>query len=451
MNKTYFKYLFNKDKHVNIVISVILFILMPLMMIIIDNNPKNLNISAYYTFFVIVLLILTYILPVFSFSYLHSKRAVDTYMQLPLKKQEVFRTKFLYTVFQAFIPWFLNFLLANLVFIAKYQNSNVSLKYIVFIFIIAGILTFSLISFNTYIYQKCNNLIDGIILIIMYHILLASFVGGIYSFLSSNAFVYLVSGDLLTFLILDYDFVKSLIITDTFNCDFVISVISSKEFIFCLFIGVMTFALSLHDIQNRKSERAESNTNTYLGYPLIITSFVLIILLQFNITGFEEYSILVILTFVLYMIGIFIYKRRIKIKIKYIVVYVLLIIIANLFNLAFFKTNGFNLDKELPTNYKYSDIYIENGTSNYYEYSSIQDNSELFLLINEIYEENRLEYYDSYFNGNIDDFRYYYEGNWIQIIYRNGPSNNYKMDRKYVDFRLEYNQTTQLLELLGGE
>jgi hypothetical protein len=450
MSKKYFSYLFNKDKNINIVISVILFILMPLMMFItVDNSYDNFaKASGYYLFFVIILLILTYVLPVFNFKYLHSKRAVDTYMQLPLTKQEVFRTKFQYTNAQVFIPWFINFLLANLVFVIKGQSASISLAYMIFMFIVGGILTFSLISFNTYIYQKCNNLVDGIIVIIMYHILLASFVGGIYAFIGTHSFSNVLNTDMLTFLILDYDFVSSLVIKGVFDCTAVTSIISSKEFLFTLFVGITTFILSIHDVKHRDSERAESNTDSYLCYPTIITSFVLIILLQFD-RSYDEYSIMVIITFVLYMIGIFIYKRMVKIKIKYVLVYVALILLANLFTFAFYKTDGFNLDKNLPTSYQSYNVSIYNNTDTEYSFSSLDGKEQLYLLVNEIYAENRLEYYDSHATIDFKDNTYSYDGQYIDILYYDGDFDNYSSKREYIFIYCSDNQIKELFKMAG--
>jgi hypothetical protein len=316
-------------------------------------------------------------------------------------------------------------------------------------FIVGGLLTFSLLSFNIYIYQKCNNLIDAIIVILMYHILLASFVGGIYAFISTHSFFGLLYTDMFTFLILDYDFVASLVIKGAFDCTALISVISSKEFIFTMFVGLTTFMLSIHNIKHRDSERAESNTNSYLCYPTIITSFVLIILLQFD-RSYDEYSIMLIITFVLYMIGIFIYKRMVKIKVKYVLVYVALILIANLFTFIFFKTDGFNLDKNLPTNYQYYNVSIyDDETEKEYSFSSLDGNEQLYLFINEIYSENRLEYYDSSATLGFKDNTYLDDGQYIDVIYYDGDINDYSSRRKYVGIYCSDNQIDQLLKMGG--
>ena len=449
MNRQYFNYLLRKDKNVNIVITLLLFILMPVMAVILVNpNEAYFSLDPYHTAFAIFLLVLTYIMPVVNFSYLHSKRAVDTYMQLPLTKGEVFITRFLYTGAQIFVPWAVNFLLAHLVFVFHGYADLISIAHLIFVLGMGFLFTFALVSFNTFISQKCNNLIDSMIVVLMYHLLCGAVISGVYLFISTNLFSVNVEYDFLNFLSPDYDIVSVMTITGALNCDKVVAAISSREFLFAMAMGVVSFMLALHDIKNRVSERAEMNTDSYFCYPLIIVSFSFIILLQYNIF-YSAYSIMLIVTFVFYMIGIFIYKRDVRFRVKYVLLFLVMVLLSNLFTMVFFRTHGFNIDQDLPDNFGYYHVDLIEDNMFIDGYEGDYRNDDFMEFMEVIYDENRMEYYDSYSLG--DDIFSDRTGKHINLVFRNHPGDYSTAYTRqvFIDLSVNDSQWNELQERLG--
>lgn len=343
-SKAYFNYLLKSKKY------LLLFIFLITLLFVFTNK----EIKDALTIQSVLCVGLCYFLPVYLFSYIHNKKAVDTFFSIPVSRKAMLITGLIFAILVAYIPT----VLVTIIYLIKGSFGFISIAYIFGLLI--GIA--SLITFNTLIYSIANNVLDGVIMIAAYSCLPI----GIYVVLSTIASSYIAG-----FGSYNFDFVAYvspvsqlvMFITGIFN--------KTINYLISLFvILVISFVLLYKSYKNRMVERADSQSTGFFAYPFIIHIYLCMCL--FLISAFNDYTYANIIQFLknnliayvalfgVYVAAHFIYKRKLFISYKLPLIFIVLMLLSILINSAFKQTQGFGL----------SQMYLKNDYYGQYNYNS---------------------------------------------------------------------------------
>ena len=295
--------------------------------------------------------IMTFVLPIFLFSFVHRKRSCDLYFSLPIKRKELLSTTILFSFTLTFGFFILTTLVASLLCMSHITiNLMAYLQTILFV----GFSSLALLLINSSIYLLANNIFDGILMLAAYlvipvsicivlsvisNVFLIDFLvnklnGGIYfspiAMVWSNTFV------------LMNDIVHSADTIAYFEP-------FSNIYVILLFIyTIISIYLLKKNFIDRKTERAEQISDTFLSYPFIINYYLLISLIILGLTCTEEgidnsYIILYILLYFVYIVALFIYKRKIRFYWKNTLYYIVVMILVLGIGEIIFINKGFGL------------------------------------------------------------------------------------------------------------
>ncbi len=353
INSKYLKYLFLNKK-----IAWIFFFVMYMAISLSSFITYS---SGTYTFTLecsfVLSIIMTFILPIFLFSFVHRKRSCDLYFSLPVKRKELLCT----TIVFSFLIIFGYFLITTVIStILCFTRIHILLgNYLLFIgFVAFSILVLLLI--NSAIYLFANNILDSIILLLAY--LFIPF--AIVILLETICSILLVHFAINEINLWTYLFPASMVFTNGFyilstvtqSTDYIMSYMEPVSFIqmilLVIYAGVSIFLLKKHFIE-RKTERAEQISDTFLSYPFIINFYLLIslIFLGFEIAheGLSDLYILAYLfLYFIYIIALFIYKRKIRFYWKNTLYYLIVMSIALITGKVIYTNQGFGLPYSYP-------------------------------------------------------------------------------------------------------
>ena len=161
MNKAYIKQLFKTNKNILLTIFLFGFAICPLILGITDSFKHDQNFYSNYTayyLYLIFIFILTYLLPAYNYRFLWSKKSVDTFLALPIKRKEMFNTLNLFNLIELLIPYIINLVICILILIFKGISFNFG-HCLIFVLISIMLLACNMM-FNSLICLKCNNFID---------------------------------------------------------------------------------------------------------------------------------------------------------------------------------------------------------------------------------------------------------------------------------------------------
>lgn len=334
INNNYFKYLLKSNKY----LSVFIFLIALLSAFVDKGKYLIIGIST----------LLCFVLPVNVFKFIHDKKAIDTYYSLPLSRKQLLNTSLLYIVLANFVPCAISFVVYN--FVSSENIEVIKLLYIL-VLMILSIVTIS--CFNSLLYSLANNIFDGVAMIAAYSLLPIFILIVVTIFY--EVFVCGSSGVNITFIeyisptycsILLY--LKNIYQSPTFSYINEIShIISLVVFL------VFSYIVLNKSFIGRKVERANTSSSNFFAYPLVIYLYTFLCL--FGISSnysysyktfghfFEEFFVLYLITFAIFVIAHFIYRRKFFISIKMPIFFVIVLVLSLLFcNLAR-KTNGFSI------------------------------------------------------------------------------------------------------------
>ena len=348
-SKEYFKYLIKSNRYLILVIYLLYFFL-------ILTNVDNLDVS-----FVLITVInigLTYLLPMYIFSYVHDKKAVDTFYSLPISRKAMLLTGLSFISLLIFIPQAIN------VLINGFTNNYGMITFVSIFTTLLMIVT--LVIFNTCIYLTANNMVDGFVMLGAYTFL--PFALGFAIDAVASSFIAGRSGEISSFVsifeLVNYLSPISLSINSIVN--FHAGEIAYKYIVGLLVILIIFTVLLFKSYINRKVERAGSPSDNFFAYPFIIYIYVTLSLLtiaaayDYTYTSlgdfFSSYFIPYIILFAVFVVAHFVYKRKLYLSIKMPIFYVAVLILTLLFVSIFKNNNAFGLA------YKYK-MYDD---SNYY-------------------------------------------------------------------------------------
>ena len=426
MNRKYCRYLFESKK-----IAWIFFFIMHAaltFMSFITNGFSNKEVSFTMSMIVAGVLsgILSFVLPVFLFSYVHRKRSCDMYFSTPIDRKEMLVTTLLFS-------WILCFGYFAVIGLAEYFLFG--METVPFVNFMKFILYFGLglavlLLINTFFYLLANNLLDGVVMVLAYSLLpvflsfleivaVDTYSANTMSVSSFPLALYLspvavlgenmacLTGNLLknsyTPICFDWAALFALLAFGVIGC-----IGLKKEFV------------------DRKSERAEQVSNGLLAYPTVMNLylFAILALLAVSIvsnTNWADTLIIYVLLFFVYILANFVYRRKIYVSWKNAVYFVGVVIVT--LGLAQFswKEKGFgyayrySLTQGDTLHYSYNAGYGEvtddteySGQDAYIDFSVDIPVKELGEAKNEklvqILEEYRTSLLDEYFSRKVPEW-----------------------------------------------
>lgn len=358
--KRYVTYFMKSNLRVFILEMIILFILIPFVIFnetnsfsdFAHNRDYFITLSGMSIFSMCVLSIIT---PLYIFRYLHNKQSCDLYFSLPIKRSHLFLIDYILGVLLALIPLFINGFIASVIICIG--NINLIFSALGF-FAMLTISFLILYSFFSFLVLKCNNLLDSIIISGSYVILPIIMVLAIGVYLSSElsqVFVsYINIGNELIiiqkmFIFLLYPFAALAYFIVGQNTIVPLEMMEIIMYsVLWLLIGIFCFYIARKAYIARKEEDAQQRSKALCTYPFVImASTISLILLTFASGGSKVVPTIIIFT--LYVIMVFFANRKIKLRLKDVLFFVLIYVLVISFSFVFQKTKAFGLVKEVPT------------------------------------------------------------------------------------------------------
>lgn len=431
----YLKYLFKSHKHLLMIITIISFVIMPFFSGINLLNGENFN-NIYVAVNCLAIMfgcVASFFLPIYFFKFLYNKKSVDMYYSLPIKKEQLFLTTFLFSLLIVVIPISINYLFVILEGIHKISGFPYLGLFILMIF-----LFLSVQSLVTFVCMHCNNLIDSFVINILYMIVPMIVYFSLIMLIQSvetvgNGNYADASLSLLQYISLVYQSVQL-----GTSIDFI--KLETPSIILWMILDIIFIVRACYLFVHKKAEDSQQQTSSVLAYPTMIGLMICAMLLWIYI--FKDMSLFInlfemIVIFIVYMILIFVQKRKIKIDMKSIIVFVCMNVLCLATTSLCQATNGFGLIREYV-----KDIQSVNRVSlTYYDddktYAMVSSDKNVIQLVNDF--QHQIVELKSQENKNADEHIYSYNFEY------NCQENYYQ--RNYGLIRSEhYQKAEQLFE-----
>ena len=370
ISKDYLRYLFH-SKRIAWIFFFAMYMAVSLSSFITGLNEMATSLSTAMNVSCILAIMMTFILPVFLFSFVHQKKSCDAYFALPVKRSEMLCTTVLFAFLITFGYYFITVLAATGL---TMMHTGVTLMELFFCICYMAVVIFALLVIHSCIYLFANNLFDGIVMLMSYTVLplvVVSVIDTICSTLQISFLARNINTTMLSPLAISFLNAESLIGNiEVLNPVKYLPTFSTSSFSFAetavliLFAVVAGYLLKIHFV-NRRTERAEQVSNEVMSYPFIINFYLICILIVFAFScvfGVDEmYMIMYAFLFFIYMISIFVYKRKIAFYWKNAVYFLSVTLITVLLAQFSYINKGFGLPYTYP---------IRSGETVTYQYSS---------------------------------------------------------------------------------
>ena len=256
----------------------------------------------------ILVIILAIVIPIFEFSFKMKKISIDQMYSLPIKREKLYITKYLVGLVEIIIPITISFLFMVLLIICK-ENMFKTLFFIPYYFGLI-IITTILYTLVVFIFTRCNNVIDGVVLIGLYLLVFLLLVSAIKTRVNWSFLQYISNFSIFTPLSTFDDYMGSFICnknpSESIINEFMWSLI--VEIILFVIMTVLFFVL----LKKQKAEDAEQISNSYFGYNLMIPLYLFsIFTIEINAS---QTLIIIILALIGAYIGYIIKNRSFKPK-----------------------------------------------------------------------------------------------------------------------------------------
>lgn len=431
MNKTYFQYLLRSKRHLSI--FLILIGLLPTFVFILEygNYDQNRNLALALSMMIFISFVEALILPYIYFNFLQSKRALDTYYNLPIDRSKLVITNFIHMYLSVIISLLIGIIIPILMTISTAVSPFFILPF--FIFMAIGIAMIML--YVLAIIYKTYSIIDSILITIAYLLIPVIFTLALSIFDDTQVFMSVNSFEL----IFKYAnmptayFVPlfSMIDIITFNTSFVD--VGYGLMIETILIAIVAMISIRNDIKTRKAEVSETVSSNFFAYPLALGLGTMGVFLVVGLSGVDLYMMIVlyIFIFIAYLIITFIYRRRITFKKKDIALFAGGIILSVFILAVASNTDAFGLSTRYRSVEEIRNMRIQmqidrmdiddsaNYTVTIEDYgTSDQDIIDDFIAYEDVLYEKHKD--DSYEYD--PDYNLYV---WTDIYYQDEHNNNY--------------------------
>lgn len=279
--------------------------------------------------------------PIYEGRVLKNKRGGDMFYSLPLNKTQLNFKIYLKGLIQIATAFIVVYLLGFIIIITRGYGFNYIHYLPLFFFSLIGVTGYY--SFNYFAFSKGNTLIDGIIMIVLYNILPLVAVSAFllifnfrYSFV--NTTLYMPASIITNFSNYYYNILTNSQSSMAINLHFISEVLIPSIIWFLISISLLIFDLLY--TKNIRPEDIEQKSDSYFAYRTLIPVGVFTLSIFFTI-GYTVNSQIIggILIFVLAYIGYVIYQRTFKIKSKYLLLIVGLIVTGIIINMILYNIN----------------------------------------------------------------------------------------------------------------
>ena len=375
MNRNYFRYLFRTYK-----VLILFFLAMYLCICLLWNLFSDPGVAGHGFYSsvragIALSITLTYALPVLLFSFAHKKSSADVFFALPLSRRELRLTTLAFAFCISFGYWFITAIISWL-FYAFGVYSFLSLLVLA---IYTAVMILGLLVIHSFIYLLANNVLDGIVLLGAYTmIFIAAFVAEL-AILEQMIAGFVLGESPISFLL-------SPLVCFTANYA---ALISKNGWLYVNFrlqwlIPALAYTLLAwfglrREFDERKSERAEMISDHPLAYPAVI-HFYLFVSLAIVISDMVVRKtlndlIFVVLLLICYILGTFLYRRKLEIRPKNIGIFALMCVLCCILLSSMWATRGFGMAES------YS---LKEGETLNYDYSINTDPKDLSAATREM-------------------------------------------------------------------
>lgn len=286
---------------------------------------------------------MTFVLPLFEFSFVHKRKTVDQYFALPVTRKNILISEIMFMLMMAAGY----FVVTSLVIYAINGSLN-GLPELLILEVFSIVSIAILLVIHTAIDLFANNIFDSVIMLLAYTFLFLLIdvtlafgvsllsAGGINDEMMSIAILFSPAGMIFTSGI---GFIES--VASAKICHPAIRTVVLP----LLYGGIALYSLNKNFIE-RKAERAEQLSAAFPAYPFVITAYtagVVFVLSCAMISG-NGYGILYwILLFFIYVAAEFIYLRKIQISRGLIARFLVIAVICYTVSFAGWQTRGFGI------------------------------------------------------------------------------------------------------------
>lgn len=363
MSKSYLKYLFTSRKFALLFIAVMYTLLCAVPFIEGVEGIEAMSFSSSLIIGMAINIVMTFVLPVLLFSFVHKRRSADQMMALPMSRKQLLVTPLLFGFLLTGGCWVFTSLLMYVLFAAGFVSFPLLLGIIGFgLLIIAGMLII-----NTALYLTANNVFDGIVMIAAYTVVpLLVQVTWILFTATMVAGARFIDGEFARYLSPIFMSMENMtIMVDGLATPSALSELSLVNFLLPLvYVVLACFALVPLFIR-RKSERADQLSDGKAAYPLVSMVYLLGLLTMVSFATVANNSLVTTIPYYLllllaYVISQFVYRRSISFHAGVFIRYGISLAAGFVVAFAAWTTEGFGLAR----NYSFG----EPGTNLIYNY-----------------------------------------------------------------------------------
>lgn len=352
--KQYYRYLFNSNKDLFLILFVLLGLVFPLAAIVKLNN--TLDYKEFADLFLMVGCILAPVSTIYFFRHLFWKQSTDAYFAIPMKRAKLFKSIFWFSQLAYLVPLYIVYYITFIIcMFDKNTTSNIAFYAFIMPFILS-VLIVVVACICAWIVSFSNNVIDAITISTFYFILpfllnqfLQKFIDNIFEmiFVGNGTF----SIELAPLIMKDKvfniwwygDSLTGLTSYKTMN-----SQVEFWPLFFWAIVGIIAWYRAKQSYTKRKQEVSEQRTKKWFGYPLLSATCIFFFMLSTYAT--MQFSTTIMPTILLFFIFIgvmCVYQRKIHIRIRYVGIFLCMGLCCFGFTQVMIRTKGFHFVDEL--------------------------------------------------------------------------------------------------------
>ena len=315
---------------------------------------------------------MTFILPVFLFSFVHRKKSCDVWFALPIRRSQILITTILFS-FLIIFGYYAITVLSGM-FITMLSTRLVT----TWLFAGMGFMALSILALlliHSCIFLFANNIFDGIVMILAYlaiPLLVLVVLNSVADCLQIHFLVVSFETQYLSpfwTVLTNYWQIINHFMTLNQDPGHVYGYFfgNGSALQVTVLIGYAALAcLGLKkNFVERKTERAEQVSDAFMSYPFIINLYLLLTLMAIAFMSVQDsvetYTVVYLLLFFVYFVAMFVYRRKIRFYWKNVLFFVLAGVLTLGFANLSFINKGFGLPYQYP---------ISSGTEVNYQYDA---------------------------------------------------------------------------------
>ena len=316
MHKGYFRYLLHHYRAASI------FFLVSSLIVAIAMNSGNLDGNPEYSaplysssmmYSFVLMLVLTFILPVLLFSFVQKRNSSDLFLSLPVSRKQMLITTEVY----AFI---LLSLMSVLAFVTGWIMTGMMASFTQILLLILASMFFLgvMLSVNTAFFLTADSTFDGIVMMLAYTVLPLVLAGALQAYCDATVAGYgnvssLAAGNAIYVspFMMSFGSIHALVNRITGSMILFSFEIMPAYYILCAVYGVLAWLALQRSFVKRQSERAGRISDSIMAYPFIIHAYFFLCTLMIFASPADKLLLLALLMIV-YIAACFVYQRSFR-------------------------------------------------------------------------------------------------------------------------------------------